>query len=65
MTLSHHKSVYGLACEKLICFELSATYRIAMEINDNNISQLAVYLEQTLSPAAEVRSDWSLKTMIL
>ena len=46
-------------------FELSATYRIAMEINDNNISQLAVYLEQTLSPAAEVRSDWSLKTMIL
>lgn len=26
-----------------------------MEINDNNISQLAVYLEHTLSPAAEIR----------
>ena len=33
-----------------------------MEINDNNISQLAVYLEQTLSPAAEVRSDFSEST---
>jgi hypothetical protein len=31
-----------------------------MEINENNLSQLAVYLQQTLSPAADVRQEFNL-----
>jgi len=30
-----------------------------MEINENNLSQLAVYLQQTLSPAADIRQQFS------
>ncbi len=32
--------------------------KLRMEINENNLSQLAVYLQQTLSPAADVRQEF-------